>query len=109
MLNSIFGHATVASARLYRYARFLITTLTFKTYQAWKKAGEPNPFARREYRLKTTTRHEMEEAFSGNLARHRIRLICLNCLRKQPEAAYGMSCSIDKTTHYDNKSSKNRL
>lgn len=107
MFNLRTGRVKTGCADIYRYARFLITTLTFKTYSGWKKAGKPNPLGRRQYRVKTTTRHEIEGVFSGNLARHRLRMLCLACLNRQPEGDCEGDGDVNENVCVARKLSKN--
>lgn len=88
----------ITPARALRYARFLVTTLKYRPYGVWVRAGEPNPLAKKVYRLRATSRLEIEETFEGNLHRHRLRLLCARCLNKGK-----VPCSVNECAEHRRK------
>lgn len=64
MLNGI-ARTFARNSPQYRYLYFILSGLRFKSFSAWKKDGEPNPFVRPSYGVKSTSRAEIEEIFSS--------------------------------------------
>lgn len=50
-----------------RYAYFILSSLTLRSYSAWKQEGEPNPFVRPCYEMLRTTRSELVSLFPSHL------------------------------------------
>ena len=64
MLNGI-AQTFARKSPHYRYVYFILSGLRFKSFSAWKKDGEPNPFVRPSYRVRSTSRAEIEDLFSS--------------------------------------------
>lgn len=56
----------------FRYIYFLISSCKLKSFKAWKKAGEPNPFVAKTYRHNVTARVEFTDIFDDILKPNRI-------------------------------------
>lgn len=56
-------HTEERRTRFGLYLYYLASTLSFRTYRNWKKAGQPNPFLQRKARRDETTRHDIAETF----------------------------------------------
>lgn len=60
----VFSKETLAKrSRLFRYLHFLISSVSIKSYAAWKAEGEPNPFVSPTYRHKGTRQVEFLDIF----------------------------------------------
>jgi hypothetical protein len=56
----------------FRYLYFVITSFKLKSFRAWKKAGEPNPFVTKTYRHNVTARVEFTDIFDDVLKPGRV-------------------------------------
>ena len=60
----VFSKETLAKrSRLFRYVHFLVSSVRFTSYSAWKASGEPNPFVTPTYRHKGTHQVEFLDIF----------------------------------------------
>ena len=60
----VFSKETLAKrSRLFRYLHFLISSVSLKSFSAWKAEGEPNPFVSPTYRHKGTRQVEFLDIF----------------------------------------------
>ena len=57
----------------FRYVYFLITSVKFKSFRAWKEDGEPDPFVEKTYRTVVTERVEFTDIFEDVLKPKRTR------------------------------------
>lgn len=51
----------------YRYLYFVVTSFKMKSFRAWKRDGEPNPFVEKTYRHNVTERVEFTDIFEDVL------------------------------------------
>ncbi len=58
---------------LFRYAYFLVSSCRYKSFRAWKRDGEPNPFVTKTYRHTVTERVEFTDIFDDLLDSQRRR------------------------------------
>ena len=49
--------------RVLLYVYYLTSTLTFRTYASWKKAGQPNPFICKRTRREDVSRNDIAYTF----------------------------------------------
>ena len=54
-------------SKVYRYLFFLVTNVRFKSYGAWLREGEPNPFVAKTYRHTQTERVDFIDIFEDKL------------------------------------------
>ena len=54
----------------YRYLYFLVSGVRLRTYAAWKRDGESNPFVRPCYEPRRTTQAELVSLFRSRLTSH---------------------------------------
>ena len=69
-MSKCTGRVFAQSPSLYRYLYFLVSGVRFRTYGAWKKDGEPNPFIRPCYGERMTSRSEIMSLFRSEFASH---------------------------------------
>lgn len=58
------GPALAGKSCYLRYVYFLVSGFRFKSYRAWREAGEPNPFVKKSYRHQATHRVEYIDIFA---------------------------------------------
>jgi hypothetical protein len=63
----IFAPSFARMPPIYRYFYFIFSSLTLRSYSAWKQKGEPNPFTRPCYEVLSTTRSEIVSLFPSRL------------------------------------------
>lgn len=51
----------------FRYAYYILTSVNPKSFRAWRKEGEPNPFVAKTYRRQVTERVEFVDIFGEEL------------------------------------------
>ena len=58
-------------SELFRYFYYVFSSFKLRSFKAWKKAGEPNPFVAKTYRHNVTARVEFTDIFEDVLGRDR--------------------------------------
>ena len=51
----------------FRYLYFMVTSFKMKSFRAWQRDGEPNPFVEKTYRHNVTERVEFADIFEDVL------------------------------------------
>ena len=65
----------------FRYAYFLLSSMTFMTFRGWMAAGEPNPFVRPDRQPRFTDAGDIQSVFSHQLLQVRTRPLTRPVLR----------------------------
>ena len=66
-MRKIIAPTFARMSPIYRYAYFILTSLSLRSYSAWKQGDEPNPFAPICYEVARTTRSELVCLFPSRL------------------------------------------